>query len=342
MKNIKVEKLPSGNYRIRKQINGKSIQVSFDHHPSQSEIIKALSSRADATPIKGSFEYCAEMYIDSKANAESKDKSVMSVSTEKGYRSILRALPADFKRMELSRITQIDIQKVISDYSKDHAPKTTRNVHGFISAVIKMFRPDMIIHTSLPQKDDKEPYTPSESDIRKILDASKSSKYHTCFLLGCLGLRRSEVCALMIDDIDVQNNTLTINKAMVYDKNNRRVIKKPKTAAGSRVIYIPDSLINEIMENRNENGQIFDGHPNRLIAALHSYQDRLNIPRFRFHDLRHFYASYAHKNGVSDANIMQTGGWRSMYTMQRIYRHAMDAQKEQKRIFDSIVMDDTN
>ena len=46
--------------------------------------------------------------------------------------------------------------------------------------------------------------------------------------------------------------------------------------------------------------------------------------KFRFHDLRHYYASIAHALGVPDAYIMKTGGWKSEHVMKRVYREAMD------------------
>lgn len=42
---MKLERLPSGSYRIRKICNGKSISLVFDHMPKESEILSALSER---------------------------------------------------------------------------------------------------------------------------------------------------------------------------------------------------------------------------------------------------------------------------------------------------------
>ena len=322
---MKVEKLPSGSYRIRKQVNKKMLTIIFDHKPSNVEIVQALAEKSKEIPQKGSFQQCAESYLASKDN-------VVSPSTIKGYISILKALPDDFKRMEITRITQIDIQTVINDYAGAHSPKTTRNVHGFISAVLRQFRPDMNIYTTLPQKRQNERYAPSEDDIKRILDASKDDPfYHIPFQLGIMGLRRSEICALTLDDID--GNTLTINKALVSDKNNNWIVKATKTAAGTRKIYIPDHLAEEIRQN----GSIYSGYPNTLLLGLNKYQDKLQIPRFRFHDLRHFFASYAHSQGMSDADIMATGGWKSDYTMKQIYRHEMKANEAQKKVFDHLI-----
>lgn len=322
---MKVEKRSSGSYRVRKTIQGKTYTLNYDHKPTQAEILRDMSAITDAAPVKGSFLACAESYIKSKDN-------VLSPSTIKGYNSVLNSIPNDFKKKPVSSITQADIQILINDFSVGHTPKTVRNVHGFISAVLGQFRPNMVIRTTLPQKSVYESYTPSEDDIKKILDACKDDPfYHIPFQLGIMGLRRSEVCALTLDDIS--GNTLTINKALVKDVNNQWIVKQTKTLAGTRKIYIPDSLVDEIREY----GRIFDGNPTSLLSGLNRYQDKLGIPRFRFHDLRVFFCSYSHYKGMSDQNIMATGGWKSMSTMQRIYRHEMKVKEEQKRIFDDLI-----
>ena len=322
---MKIEKR-NGSYRVQKMMDGKRYSITYDHKPTEREVMKDLLELSDAIPAKGSFLACANSYIKSKDN-------VISPSTIKGYTSILRALPDEFTKKNIASITQIDIQTVINDYSASHTPKTTRNVHGFISAVLRQFRPDMVIYTTLPQKSVYEPYTPSEEDVKRILDASKGEPfYHIPFQLGIMGLRRSEVCALTLDDI--HGNTLTINKAVVKDVNNKWVVKKIKTTAGTREIYIPDSLVAEIQEY----GKVFEGEPNTILLGLNRYQDKLGIPRFRFHDLRHFFASYAHSHGISDADIMSTGGWKSDYTMKSVYRHEMNAKTAQKQLFDGIIL----
>ncbi len=127
-----------------------------------------------------------------------------------------------------------------------------------------------------------------------------------------------------MSDIDVENNLLTVDKALVKDKDGKYVLKTTKTAASTRTLFIPDKLINEIMEN----GEIYSGYPNQCLKNLHRYQDMLNIPQFRFHDLRHFYALYAHSQGVSDANILKTGGWASDSVMKQIYRHEMCVKRD--------------
>ena len=78
-----------------------------------------------------------------------------------------------------------------------------------------------------------------------------------------------------------------------------------------------------MVDEIKETGYIYNGFSNMLLKALHRFQKQLGIQSFRFHDLRHFYASYAHSMGMSDADIMKSGGWKTDNVMKNVYRHAM-------------------
>lgn len=318
---MKIEKLPSGSYRIRQAYKGQRYSIVVDHKPSQKEALLLMSDKLqDVTGSTGTFNAKAREYIDSKSN-------ILSPSTIGGYEKILRNISDDFKKLNINDIDQLDVQKEINRYADGRSPKSVRNLHGFISSVLSLFRPNMVLRTTLPQKIKYEGYVPTEDDIRKILTASSGTPYHVPFQLGVLGMRRSEVCAASPDDI--HGNMLSIDKALVYDKDNKLITKLyTKTTEGKRSIFLPDSLISEI----NSQGKVFDMLPSNLVAELHRIQKRLSIPEFRFHDLRHFYASYSHEQGMSDADIMASGGWSSDYVMKSVYRHSMEKSKEENQM----------
>lgn len=181
---MKPERLPSGSYRVRKMINGQNISKVFDHKPSQKEIAIALAADIDNVAPKMAFKNCATKYIKSK-------DQVLSPTTVKSYYSFIeKVLPDWFLNMKINEIEGIHIQRLINDYAVDHKDKTVRNLHGFVSAVMGMFRPNMVIRTTLPPKRKSEPYVPSTDEIKAILDASVGTKYHIPFQLGVLGMRR--------------------------------------------------------------------------------------------------------------------------------------------------------
>lgn len=313
---MKVER-KGKSYRVRPTIEGKRICITFDYKPTQKEVADAIAKVAADYEKRDSFGFFAKQYVKNREN-------VLSPSSVLTYNRLIDNLSDRFSSKPMREITQDDVQVEINEYAVDHAPKTVRSLHGFISSVLAVYRPSLTLRTTLPQKECKDRYLPSESDIKAILEASQGSEYHVPFQLGVLSLRRSEICAICaLSKDELEGNYITISKNMVYNK--KWMIKDtPKTDASYRTIVIPDSLKNEILEK----GYIFKYTPPKLNEALHRYQDKLNIPRFRFHDLRHYFASYASANGIPEADIMALGGWKSDFVFKQVYRESMDESRK--------------
>jgi integrase len=180
----------------------------------------------------------------------------------------------------------------------------------------------MKLKTKLPQTIVKTVYEPSNEDIQRIIEHAKGTEYSIPFQLGVLGCRRAEICALDISDLE--GNELRIHRSKVYLDGKWIVKESPKTDASNRTLYLPDSLANEIREK----GYIYKGYPAGLYKAIQSTQKKLGIPRFKFHALRSYFASYAHSMGIPDADIMAIGGWETDNVMKRIYRKSLEDSKQ--------------
>ena len=162
---------------------------------------------------------------------------------------------------------------------------------------------------------------PTDSDIKRILDYARGTKFEIALTLATFGLRRSEICALTPEDLD--GNMLTVNKALVQGADKKWSVKTTKTEAGTRTIYIPDNLADLIRKQ----GYVYDGYPNSIVCYLQKVQKKLGIPKFSLHKLRHYYASMSHAIGIPDSYIMQSGGWKTDSTLKQVYRHALDDRK---------------
>ena len=322
-----LEKLPSGSYRAKKIYKGKTYRVTFDHKPTDREVTLAMAEimQDDSDREKGSFESYCQRYIDSK-------KNILSPASVRTYNELVDRLSDRIKNTGIYDITQELVQIEINDYAVDHAPKTVRALHGFIASVLGMYRPQFVLKTALPRKEVKKEYLPNTNDIKSVLDAVKGTKYSIAYQLGVLGLRRGEICALTLNDLN--GCDLTIDKTLIY--NNGWILKPAaKTDESNRTIRIPQSLADEITAA----GMIYDGDPKGLNKNLHRIQKQLDIPSFRFHDLRHYFASYASTLGIPEADIMAMGGWKSDHVFKSIYRDSLQESrlKSMEKIADSIL-----
>lgn len=106
--NYLLEKLPSGSLRLRKMYKGETYSLIFDYKPTEKEITQALSTEMNKAHVKKermTFKTAAEKYMDIK-------NSVLSPSTIRGYKSILRNLPDSFTKQLISDINSVSVQRM--------------------------------------------------------------------------------------------------------------------------------------------------------------------------------------------------------------------------------------
>jgi len=315
---MKIEKLPSGSFRIRKMYKGQTYTVVFDCKPTQKEAMQAMAKELDKVKTDhGSmtFQKAAEDYVDMKRN-------VLSPRTIKEYGEMANRFPEWFRSLHVSDITQVDINRLVNELSKGKSPKTIRNYHGFLTAVLGTFYPSLRISTTLPQRIKNDPYMPSREDVKKILEEVRNTPYEIPIMLACYGMRRSEICALQAED--VSGDTVHITKALVLDENKNWIVKTTKTTESTRDIIVPEELAEKIRSQ----GYVYKGYPGNITKVLERTEEKLGIPKFPLHKLRHYFASQMSALGIPDADILRMGGWETDHVMKSVYRHSMMEKEE--------------
>ena len=323
------KKLPSGSWRVRvyagKDANGKEHFRSFTastkreaEYLAAEYLTRHKASRSAAKDMKLADAY--REYIEIKRNT-------ISPATVNEYR---HAADRDFPELmplRLSRITQAAVQSAVNVMSASHSPKSVRNAHGLLSAVLRMFAPDIHLSTRLPQPKKSDIYIPSEEEIERLIRNITGTEMLKAVLLAAFGsLRRSEVCALTVDDIS--GNVVSVNKAMVWSDAKQWTIKPPKSKAGYREIKLPPFVIEQLVPKAGES-RIVCLVPTTVTNFFAKELRRAGLPHFRFHDLRHYQASILHAMGVPDKYIMERGGWKTDSTLKNIYQHTMSDKRNQ-------------
>lgn len=259
-------------------------------------------------------------------------ENILSPPTIRAYSQIAKnAFPA-LQKMKVSNITQIAVQSAVNQLAAHSSPKSIRNAHGFLSAVLKMYRPDFILRTTLPRKQSNKPFIPENDEIHRLLTylRIRDTEMYKAVLLASFGsLRRSEISALTEDDID--GDVVSVTKAVVEDKNGEYVVKNTtKSEAGTRDVTMPHDVIVQLVPHPDsENGRIVDLLPGIITHRFTRALEKSGIKHFRFHDLRHYQASILHAMGVPDKYIMERCGWKTESTMRNIYQHTMSKKRKQ-------------
>ena len=248
--------------------------------------------------------------------------AILSPATIREYKRSRKADLQNLMDKKISSITQEDIQNEINLEAITHSPKSVRNMHGLLTAVLGVYRPDFSVHTKLPERIRPTLYIPSDEDVRKLMGAVEGTPLEIPVLLAAFGpMRRSEICALNSDH--VQGNIVHVESAMVLDDDDNWVVKQPKSFAGNRYIEFPDFVVKKFPQ---QPGRIVNLYPHQISNHFSEVLKKNHIPHFRFHDLRHYSASIQHALGIPDAYIMQRGGWGNDSVLKNIYRHTMEQQ----------------
>ena len=333
---MKATKLPSGNYRVRayyKDSAGKIHRKSFTDPDRKVALALAQDYVASAQkieePDRGTFKEAMHAFLASR-------EPVLSPSTMKGYISMSKVLEAahgEFCRTPLRDIRGDDIQRVINALAMVHppaqkfqkqprpaSPKTIRNYAGFISSVLRS-QGYLMPAVNLPEKTRAKITVPDNDTMSRIIASTEGTELEIPVKLAAFApLRRGEICALRMDDF--HGNVVHVSRDMVIDSAGVWHIKPPKTFESDRYVELPQSLVDLIRKD----GKITDMNPDELSKVFRKHLARNGFDQIRFHDLRHWCASFLHSTGMPDAYIMKRGGWSTDGTLKNVYRHTLADQ----------------
>lgn len=323
-------KLPSGSWRsvayLGRDKNGKQIRKSFTASSKREAYNLAREYEATAQPVvlKDNEQLTLGEAIDKLIELKT---PVLSPSTVIGYKAQRRVVLQELMNVRLCDLTSAVVQEEISREALTKSPKTVRNAYGLLTAVLKQFCPDLQLQVRLPQKKKDEIIIPSLEDIERLIEAADPELALAIMFGAQLGLRRSEICALTFADI--KNGSVTINKAVVVDKDKVWRVKPPKSTAGYRTLPLTEQLKDRLSGlNGADTDCILSISPDIITRRFERLQARLVIKPFRFHDLRHYNASVMISLGIPTLYITRRLGHSSPDMVNRVYGHLIADKQE--------------
>lgn len=333
------KKLPSGNWRVNLYIgldnNGKRKYKSFTAGTKkEAEFLAAQYNinRREQEQCDLTLRAAAERYIDSKRN-------VLSPMTVRGYESVLRCYMGDIMALKVSDITQEALQLSVNAMAKTVSAKTCRNAHGFVTAVLAVYRPDFVPRTSLPKSKKRDIYVPDSQEVMDILKRVKGSANELpVFLAAECGLRAEEIAGLRLENVHLDH--IDIKEAIVVNSDLEQVVKEPKSNSGYRSIPITEEAYKFILERADTNDRVCD-RSNEMISNNWGRYRREHdgiSPHLNFHAFRHHYASKLLLLGIPQKYIAELMGHGSTDMIERVYQHIFPSAMEhyQKLIRESM------
>ncbi|MCM1264463.1 MAG: site-specific integrase [Butyrivibrio sp.] len=164
------------------------------------------------------------------------------------------------------------------------------------------------------------------------------------------GIRIGELCALKWGDIDFREGVLKIDKNMQrikeFDAETAATtikVQEPKTDTSARRIPIPDILMKILKENRKADTDYLIVGKRKEWAETRTLQYRFaailkkcGIEHFKFHMLRHYFASLCIREGVDIKSLSEILGHANIQITLNLYVHSTINQKRvlMNKVFD--------
>ena len=320
MKVPKPRKLPSGTWFINLRLGGANIPVSADTEKAcrdKAALIKAEHNAGKKRIAKSELTLREAL----SRHIEKKEKAARSPETIRSYEVIKENR---FQSAMDKRVSTINNWQELYDIDASHlSAKTMSNTWMLIKSACKSE-----CGIELPEIEVKEikrkgrPFLEPE-EITAFVKAIKGSKYEIPMLLELSSCRASEVSGLDWKDVDLKNNRIYINGAIVRDKDNKYVEKTDnKTAESTRYvpIFIPE-LKAALEAVPDKTGKVVKARANTIYRNVNRICEGAGLPTIGNHGLRHSFASLCYSLGVPIKITMQIGGWSDYNTVMKIYTH---------------------
>ena len=162
--------------------------------------------------------------------------------------------------------------------------------------------------------------------------------YYAFETLYNTGMRRGELLALTISDIDFKKKTITITKSLSRIRG-KDVVLSPKTVKSSRTIKIGNELINELKEHieslpdKSPTARVFPVSISFLRNTLSTGTEKAGLSPITIHCFRHSHISNLILRGFSAVEIAKRVGHKSEYITHK-YMHVFSGAQE--RMADAI------
>lgn len=277
-------------------------------------------------------------------------------------------IPAFGNRL-VTDITLRDIEQQYANWQTSERPLSATSIwhiHTVLSGMFRYAQKHNIIENnpcqkieSLPKKPDhsvtKEDYW-TISEVHKFLAAAQGEQYRMYFVLVLgTGMRVNEARALRWKNVDLVGKKILVCEAIKQEENKKkgikRIIGKPKTAAGYRWVAISDELVEELMKHKIEQEKLkaeigsayidndlviangFGDYVNKgqLIKVMNRIIERANsinkddpIKRIPLRNLRHTHACALLTLGVDMKTIQQRLGHTNYAFTANVYAHAAE------------------
>jgi integrase len=212
-----------------------------------------------------------------------------------------------------------------------------------------------------PRRKTPEAQTWDAKQVAAVLAVGEQTPLAALWRLALLtGMRRGELLGLKWDDVDIDKRTLAVRRTLSRGKGGTWELGQPKTTSGRRSITLPDSCVSALRKHRaaqnaerlrlgplwQDNGFVFTNevgrplHVNSLTLQYEKLIKTAEVPRIRFHDLRHTSATLLLAQDVHPKIVQERLGHSDIGMTLNRYSHVTPSmQREAAEALDKAIED---
>ena len=333
----------------------------------KAKLKQAIQENADVDTLKAA-QYTVGQWMD--VWFENYAKIKVRPSSHQTYRGYIdNHIKPNIGKIPLSKLTTLELQKLYKKLlsrgrvnrieakgqPKGLSPKTVRNIHQVISSAMDFAKAQKLIAVNptdgcaLPKLEHKEMKTlPVEQLASFLREAKESGVFEMYYIELATGLRRGELLGLKWEDLDLEQGTLRVQRQV--SRINGEVVEAPlKTKNSYRTISLGGDAVGILKEQKKKCGcseYVFPSptggpiSPDSVIQMLHRVLKRAGLPKVRFHDLRHTFATVALQNGVDIKTVSgMLGHYSAGFTLDTYAHVTTAAQREAAKTMGNILSD---
>ncbi len=331
-------------------IDGKQKFVYAKTRPAaQRRLREAQRLHEDGLPVVTSRQSVTDYLTDWLKIVESSVRYATFIRYQEYVR--LHIIPK-IGRIRLAKLTPQQVQDMYAAcLSAGLSAQSVRHLHTvFHRALRQAIQLDLVARNVTdrvepPRAEKAEMQTYSAVQVRAFLDAARGDRLEALYVLAVTtGMRQGELLGLRWQDLDLERRVLQVQVAMQRTKDGLQ-LAAPKTNAARRKLILGKAAVDALRQHRaKQNAErlqvgerwpdwdlVFANGVGKPITAGHllrrSYEPlllRANLPRLRFHCLRHTAGTLLAEKGVSIKVIQETlGHTRSAVTLD-YYVHATE------------------
>jgi integrase len=289
----------------------------------------------------------------------------VSPKTHERYSEIVENfLVPELGALPITKLSAVHIQAAYTKWATEGrrdgkkgglSPRTRRHIHRIFNCALARAVEQQVLARNpgdafkkrLPKVERQEMVTLSPEQSVRLLEAIKHTRFYWPVLLALsTGMRRGETLALRWKNVDLERGMLRVVESLEQTKSGIR-FKTPKTDR-ARVVTLPAFANEALRRHKREQAEelLFlgvrqtgenlvcgrgDGLPLQPQTLTHNFArlvGRLrDLPRVRFHDLRHSHATQLLLDGVHPKIAQERLGHASITTTLDLYSHVTDTMQ---------------